>query len=156
MKLFLSTWSRAPCTQIDLFGFVFFFQRLKLITFGENLLISEVINFRKIQIAKRKKKPVSIFPWFIWLMWKWRWTSKVLCYTNLWPQLIVFFFLSICCEFYNRIYWLTFNYVLIWLHFIEFQWTTDQDLIDSLAAIGVTDLVEIKFYENRANGQSKG
>eukprot|EP00105_Crassostrea_gigas_P021239 XP_011440306.1 PREDICTED: cleavage and polyadenylation specificity factor subunit 6 [Crassostrea gigas] len=35
-------------------------------------------------------------------------------------------------------------------------WTTDQDLIDSLAAIGVTDLVEIKFYENRANGQSKG
>lgn len=33
----------------------FFFQRLKLITFGENLLISEVINFRKIQIAKRKK-----------------------------------------------------------------------------------------------------
>ncbi|XP_061173755.1 cleavage and polyadenylation specificity factor subunit 6-like isoform X1 [Saccostrea echinata] len=35
-------------------------------------------------------------------------------------------------------------------------WTTDQDLIDGLAAIGVTDLVEIKFYENRANGQSKG
>lgn len=62
MKLFLSTWSRALCTQIDLFGFVFFFQRLKLITFGENLLISEVINFRKIQIAKRKKKPSFNIP----------------------------------------------------------------------------------------------
>jgi len=36
------------------------------------------------------------------------------------------------------------------------QWTTDQDLTDALAAIGVTDLLEIKFYENRANGQSKG
>ncbi|KAJ8298994.1 hypothetical protein KUTeg_023054 [Tegillarca granosa] len=35
-------------------------------------------------------------------------------------------------------------------------WTTDQDLTDAVASIGVTDLVEIKFYENRANGQSKG
>ena len=35
-------------------------------------------------------------------------------------------------------------------------WTTDQDLTDSIASVGVTDLVEIKFYENRANGQSKG
>lgn len=37
-----------------------------------------------------------------------------------------------------------------------FQWTTDQDLTDAIASVGVTDLVEIKFYENRANGQSKG
>ncbi|XP_052798756.1 cleavage and polyadenylation specificity factor subunit 6-like isoform X2 [Mya arenaria] len=35
-------------------------------------------------------------------------------------------------------------------------WTTDQDLTDALAAVGVNDLLEIKFYENRANGQSKG
>ncbi|XP_052233736.1 cleavage and polyadenylation specificity factor subunit 6-like isoform X2 [Dreissena polymorpha] len=35
-------------------------------------------------------------------------------------------------------------------------WTTDQDLTDALASIGVNDLLEIKFYENRANGQSKG
>ena len=36
------------------------------------------------------------------------------------------------------------------------QWTTDQDLTDMLSSIGVNDLLEIKFYENRANGQSKG
>jgi len=36
------------------------------------------------------------------------------------------------------------------------QWTTDQDLTDALNSIGVNDLLEIKFYENRANGQSKG
>ncbi|VDP06154.1 unnamed protein product [Soboliphyme baturini] len=35
-------------------------------------------------------------------------------------------------------------------------WTTDQDLADAVASINVTDLVDIKFYENRANGQSKG
>lgn len=35
-------------------------------------------------------------------------------------------------------------------------WTTDQDLQDAISALGVTDLIEIKFYENRANGQSKG
>ncbi|KAL4224984.1 Cleavage and polyadenylation specificity factor subunit 6 [Mactra antiquata] len=35
-------------------------------------------------------------------------------------------------------------------------WTTDQDLTDALNNIGVHDLLEIKFYENRANGQSKG
>ncbi|GAB1610325.1 cleavage and polyadenylation specificity factor subunit 6-like [Argonauta hians] len=35
-------------------------------------------------------------------------------------------------------------------------WTTDQDLTDIIATIGVPDLLEIKFYENRANGQSKG
>ena len=36
------------------------------------------------------------------------------------------------------------------------QWTTDQDLSDAISDLGVNDLVEIKFYENRANGQSKG
>ncbi|XP_059174477.1 cleavage and polyadenylation specificity factor subunit 6-like isoform X2 [Physella acuta] len=35
-------------------------------------------------------------------------------------------------------------------------WTTDQDLTDAMSSIGVSDLLEIKFYENRANGQSKG
>lgn len=35
-------------------------------------------------------------------------------------------------------------------------WTTDQDLQDALASIGVTDLINIKFHENRTNGQSKG
>ncbi|XP_064634133.1 cleavage and polyadenylation specificity factor subunit 6-like isoform X2 [Lineus longissimus] len=35
-------------------------------------------------------------------------------------------------------------------------WTTDQNLTDAISSLGVTDLVEIKFYENRANGQSKG
>lgn len=35
-------------------------------------------------------------------------------------------------------------------------WTTDQDLTDAIAGAGVTDLIEIKFNENRANGQSKG
>lgn len=35
-------------------------------------------------------------------------------------------------------------------------WTTDQDVIDSLNSIGITDIHEVKFFENRANGQSKG
>ncbi|XP_025084787.1 cleavage and polyadenylation specificity factor subunit 6-like isoform X2 [Pomacea canaliculata] len=35
-------------------------------------------------------------------------------------------------------------------------WTTDQDLTDAISACGVSDLLEIKFNENRANGQSKG
>ncbi|XP_076809026.1 cleavage and polyadenylation specificity factor subunit 6-like isoform X2 [Clavelina lepadiformis] len=35
-------------------------------------------------------------------------------------------------------------------------WTTDKDLQKAIANLGVTDLIEIKFYENRANGQSKG
>lgn len=36
------------------------------------------------------------------------------------------------------------------------QWTTDQDIADAVQGIGVTDFVEVKFFENRANGQSKG
>ncbi|NXW49361.1 CPSF7 factor, partial [Nyctiprogne leucopyga] len=35
-------------------------------------------------------------------------------------------------------------------------WTTDQQLIQTIRSIGVYDVVELKFAENRANGQSKG
>uniref|UniRef100_H2Y4P6 Cleavage and polyadenylation specificity factor subunit 6 n=1 Tax=Ciona savignyi TaxID=51511 RepID=H2Y4P6_CIOSA len=35
-------------------------------------------------------------------------------------------------------------------------WTTDKDVQNAINSLGVTDLIEIKFYENRANGQSKG
>ncbi|OTF69397.1 cleavage and polyadenylation specificity factor-like protein [Euroglyphus maynei] len=36
------------------------------------------------------------------------------------------------------------------------QWTTDEDVIKSLSSINVNDVTEVKFFENRANGQSKG
>lgn len=35
-------------------------------------------------------------------------------------------------------------------------WTTDIDLQSLIMACGVSDLIDIKFYENRNNGQSKG
>jgi len=35
-------------------------------------------------------------------------------------------------------------------------WTTDQDLIHACASLNVRDVSNIKFYENRTNGQSKG
>jgi len=35
-------------------------------------------------------------------------------------------------------------------------WSTDQDIQDSVESLGVGDFIEVKFYENRANGQSKG
>ncbi|XP_077558906.1 cleavage and polyadenylation specificity factor subunit 6-like isoform X21 [Haemaphysalis longicornis] len=35
-------------------------------------------------------------------------------------------------------------------------WTTDQDVTDAIGAVGVNDVLDIKFFENRANGQSKG
>uniref|UniRef100_A0A3Q2FWW0 Cleavage and polyadenylation specificity factor subunit 6 n=1 Tax=Cyprinodon variegatus TaxID=28743 RepID=A0A3Q2FWW0_CYPVA len=35
-------------------------------------------------------------------------------------------------------------------------WTTDEDLTEAIRSIGISDLLEIKFFENRANGQSKG
>uniref|UniRef100_A0A8C6LA68 Cleavage and polyadenylation specificity factor subunit 6 n=1 Tax=Nothobranchius furzeri TaxID=105023 RepID=A0A8C6LA68_NOTFU len=35
-------------------------------------------------------------------------------------------------------------------------WTTDEDLTEAVRSIGISDVLEIKFYENRANGQSKG
>jgi cleavage and polyadenylation specificity factor subunit 6/7 len=35
-------------------------------------------------------------------------------------------------------------------------WTTDQDITDAVVGTGVSDFQEVKFFENRANGQSKG
>lgn len=35
-------------------------------------------------------------------------------------------------------------------------WTTDQDITDAVIGTGVSDFQEVKFFENRANGQSKG
>lgn len=35
-------------------------------------------------------------------------------------------------------------------------WTTDQDVMDAILDLGVNDIFEVKFFENRANGQSKG
>ncbi|KAI9554345.1 hypothetical protein GHT06_019617 [Daphnia sinensis] len=35
-------------------------------------------------------------------------------------------------------------------------WTTDADVENAISGIGVQDLVEVRFHENRANGQSKG
>lgn len=35
-------------------------------------------------------------------------------------------------------------------------WTTDADINDAVLSVGVNDFIEVKFYENRANGQSKG
>ncbi|XP_068116943.1 cleavage and polyadenylation specificity factor subunit 7 [Hyperolius riggenbachi] len=35
-------------------------------------------------------------------------------------------------------------------------WTTDQQIITAIRAIGIREPVEVKFAENRANGQSKG
>lgn len=35
-------------------------------------------------------------------------------------------------------------------------WTKDQDVHDAILDLGVNDCVEVKFFENRINGQSKG
>lgn len=35
-------------------------------------------------------------------------------------------------------------------------WTSDTDVIEAIRTLGVTDVFEVKFFENRANGQSKG
>ncbi|KAA3680977.1 cleavage and polyadenylation specificity factor subunit 6/7 [Paragonimus westermani] len=35
-------------------------------------------------------------------------------------------------------------------------WTTDQDLLEAANKLGINDVIEIKFHENRQNGQSKG
>ncbi|XP_043915314.1 cleavage and polyadenylation specificity factor subunit 7 [Protopterus annectens] len=35
-------------------------------------------------------------------------------------------------------------------------WATDQDLLKAIKSVGVSDVVDVKFAENRANGQSKG
>lgn len=39
---------------------------------------------------------------------------------------------------------------------LVFQWTTDDDVIGAIKSIGVSDFMDIKFFENRTNGQSKG
>lgn len=36
------------------------------------------------------------------------------------------------------------------------QWTTDQDIANAVHETGVNDFHEVKFFEHRANGQSKG
>lgn len=36
------------------------------------------------------------------------------------------------------------------------QWTTDQDITNAVLEAGVNDFHEVKFFEHRANGQSKG
>lgn len=35
-------------------------------------------------------------------------------------------------------------------------WTTDQDIINAISSFGVKDVQEVKFFENRNNGQSRG
>eukprot|EP00095_Tigriopus_kingsejongensis_P008982 maker-scaffold570_size134912-snap-gene-0.12 protein:Tk08982 transcript:maker-scaffold570_size134912-snap-gene-0.12-mRNA-1 annotation:"cleavage and polyadenylation specificity factor subunit 7" len=35
-------------------------------------------------------------------------------------------------------------------------WTTDQDMADAIMSVGINDFIEVKFHENRVNGQSKG
>ncbi|VUZ46118.1 unnamed protein product, partial [Hymenolepis diminuta] len=35
-------------------------------------------------------------------------------------------------------------------------WTTDADITEAFNGIGIRDILEIKFHENRTNGQSKG
>ncbi|KAA0199191.1 Cleavage and polyadenylation specificity factor subunit 7 [Fasciolopsis buskii] len=35
-------------------------------------------------------------------------------------------------------------------------WTTDQDLLEAANGVGINDVIEVKFHENRQNGQSKG
>ncbi|CAF1512020.1 unnamed protein product [Adineta steineri] len=35
-------------------------------------------------------------------------------------------------------------------------WTTDSDISDVIQELGISDLLEVKFHENRVNGQSKG
>lgn len=35
-------------------------------------------------------------------------------------------------------------------------WTSDTDVVDAINQLGVNDVFEVKFFENRANGQSKG
>uniref|UniRef100_A0A672T9F1 Cleavage and polyadenylation specificity factor subunit 6 n=1 Tax=Sinocyclocheilus grahami TaxID=75366 RepID=A0A672T9F1_SINGR len=52
-------------------------------------------------------------------------------------------------------------YVYFSVHIVDvgissLQWTTDEDLTDAIRSVGINDLLEIKFFENRANGQSKG
>lgn len=49
---------------------------------------------------------------------------------------------------YSLAIWFSFEY--------PFQWATDQDIANAIQEVGVTDFQDVKFFENRANGQSKG
>ncbi|KAK9503798.1 hypothetical protein O3M35_010280 [Rhynocoris fuscipes] len=35
-------------------------------------------------------------------------------------------------------------------------WTSDQDVTDAIVSLGIQDFIDVKFFENRSNGQSKG
>lgn len=39
---------------------------------------------------------------------------------------------------------------------VVLQWTTDNDIAAAVQSLGVNDFLDVKFFENRANGQSKG
>lgn len=41
-------------------------------------------------------------------------------------------------------------------YFTFSQWTTDLDIAGAISGLGIPDFMEVKFFENRANGQSKG
>lgn len=45
---------------------------------------------------------------------------------------------------------------LAWFFGRRKQWTTDADVENAISSVGVQDLIEVRFHENRANGQSKG
>ena len=47
-------------------------------------------------------------------------------------------------------------HIIILTLLLILQWTTDQDITEAVLGIGVNDFLEVKFFENRANGQSKG
>lgn len=46
--------------------------------------------------------------------------------------------------------------MLVHAKLIVLQWTTDNDIAAAVQSLGVNDFLDVKFFENRANGQSKG
>lgn len=55
------------------------------------------------------------------------------------------------------------QYKLMFIHihilsliFCFFQWISDSDIMHMAQALGVKDIIEIKFAENKSNGQSRG
>ena len=61
-----------------------------------------------------------------------------------------FVVLILCCFFVNCMT------AHIFLPGGSLQWTSDEDLIVAVREAGLKDVICIKFYETRANGQSKG
>lgn len=55
--------------------------------------------------------------------------------------------------FYNVLFYILFIYSI---NNVFLQWTTDQDIYDCITSIGVSDLIDVKFFENDISGQSKG